>query len=496
MRRLSLILLLLAATLTGCRRDPSPIEKNDEEMGVFVTCPGTPATRADEGTVGADVEEYRLHSLQVWIFTSEDHELLYYLPLTSADELPAPGQTRRYAIPVGPDFARRHPLPDIDVFALANAASIGCTLNGQDDWETVNGALFGDDWFGVQTPVRSVDTEKGLPMTGARRNMTLSPTDDGLVLNADQTVELVRAVSKVRFVFCRMRDDDDPNGEKVSIENITLNGGQIPVSEYLFTASTPYAIGPGGYEADPVVIDGPAVIAPNAMPEKLVYAGQSASAYEKLLNDAIASGILTDGGEFFFRESDKALSGMIHFTTDGIQRTRIFSMDAPGDFARNHSWTLFGYFISGRKLELSINAIPWSFSHYHIDFSQGTLSAERLLMDETTANIRPNEDGHNDVFFLPGTSAKGSFTITSPVNGKVMINPIGNATAFIVTPMVADINPDINGGKIDITVRPNPDFQTGDEDYSITLSFYVETVDGRDIDANSEINRENYRFIR
>ena len=69
--------------------------------------------------------------------------------------------------------------------------------------------------------------------------------------------------------------------------------------------------------------------------------------------------------------------------------------------------------------------------------------------------------------------------------------------AFIVDPSVRDINPDVNGGDIEVTVRPNPDFPANpNEEYAITLSFYVETADGREWDANSEINRENYRFIR
>lgn len=497
MRRLPLILLLIAAVLSGCRHEPLPVpDVQAQEMGIYVTCPGVPGTRADQGSTPATVEEYTIHSLQVWIFTSDNHEPLYQLSLLNENELPAPGQTRRYAIPVESDFARQNPLPAIDVFALANGASVGCTLDENAEWDEVNSALFyGDNWFGVGTPVNAVDPTLGLPMSGVRRNMTLTLSEDGFVLNAAQTVEIVRAVSKIRYVFCRLRDDEDPNGEKVSIQNITLNGGQIPLQEYLFPLNQPYRIG-SEYESRTVVTPGPTVIAPNASPEKLVYAGQNAIAYEQLLDDAVSDGMLTDGGVMYLRESDKALTGSISFTTDGEQHTRVFSMAAPGDFARNHSWTLYGYFISGRKLELSINAIPWDYSRYYIDYRAGTLIATPFIIDEASADVRETTKDHFDVRFKLSHPAIGRCTVTAPVNGTLMIHPVGDAGAFIVDPEVVEINPDVNGGEITVTVRPNPEFQTGENEYSITLSFSVETVDGQVTGADSELNRNVYRFIR
>ena len=497
MRRLPLILFLFAATLSGCRRElaPAPYEQG-QEMGIYVSCPGPLATRAEQGETPASVEEYKVHSLQVWIFRNDTHQPLYQLTLLNEDELPAPGQTRRYAIPVESEFARTNPLPTIDVFALANGASVGSTLNENSSWEDLNSAFFSsDDWFGVGEPVRTINPTLGLPMTGTRRDMTLSLSEDGFVLNATHAVEIIRAVSKIRYVFCRLTDSEDPTGEKVSIQNITLNGSQIPLQEYLFTEDKPYRIG-SEYESRSIPTDGPDYIAQNDAPEKLVYAGQNATSYEQLLDDAISDGILTDGGVMYLRESDKALSGSITFTTDGEQRTRVFAMAAPGDFVRNHSWTLYGYFISGRKLELSINAIPWEYNRHYIDFSQGTLIAGPFIVDGATANIRETSPDHYDVLFKPGTAALGRCTITAPINGRLMINPVGDASAFIIEPDIAEINPNVNGGEITISIRPNPSFPVGEEEYSITLSFLVETIDGQVIGADSELNRSIYRFVR
>jgi len=77
-----------------------------------------------------------------------------------------------------------------------------------------------------------------------------------------------------------------------------------------------------------------------------------------------------------------------------------------------------------------------------------------------------------------------------------MINPVGDASAFIIEPEIAEINPNVNGGEITISIRPNPSFPVGEEEYSITLSFLVETIDGQVIGADSELNRSIYRFVR
>ena len=499
MRHLPLILLLFVTVLSGCKNELLPSKEPGKEVGIYISCPGEPGTRADQGETAANEEEYKIHTLQIWIFIHDEQYAMYYLSLSSEDELPAPGQTRRYAIPVESDFARMNPLPKIDVFALANAASVGCNLDESASKTELNDALFrGDDWFGVGTPVGTVNPSLGLPMTGVRRNMTLSASEDGFVLSADQTVEIMRAVSKINYYFCRVKDDSDPDGEKVSIQNITLNGGQIPQQEYLFLEDKSFRIG-SEYESRAIVTPGPTVIAPNESPEKLVYSGQTAASYEQLLEDAVSDGVLTHGGTMYLRESDKALMGSITFTTEGEQRTRLFSMATPGDFTRNHSWTLYGYFISGRKLELTINTIPWDYSHYHIDFTEALHVAKPFTLDRSTVlSVVEAPKNHFDVLLKKNAAAKATFSVTAPKNGTIRIQAIGDAGAFILDPQEAAIDADENGGEITLSIRSNPSFKIEEgREYSITLSFTVDTVDRKELDANSEILYDNvYRFIR
>ena len=36
-------------------------------------------------------------------------------------------------------------------------------------------------------------------------------------------------------------------------------------------------------------------------------------------------------------------------------------------FARNHTWTVYGYFISNRTLQLAVTALPWDKNNYTIE---------------------------------------------------------------------------------------------------------------------------------
>ena len=397
-RIISAFLLLAALLSAGCRRtDPNAVYSGPQ-LQLFLECPGDalPAVKANEGEVpSANAGEYALHSLRVWIFTSETHTPVTCLTLTQA-QFPSAGRVRRYSVPVSREFARTR--PDVDVFALANAASVGCTLGEDASWDDLNEALFGDDWFGVQTPVRTVDPSLGLPMSGVGKDLPIQ--------------------------------------------------GEDPVS------------------------------------------------YENLLNSAISEGILTDCGVIYLRETNKALAGHVDYTINGeAQNPKTFTMDAPGDFARNHSWTLYGYFLGGRNLQLSVRVLPWDYSVWGINFSDESVQSSQLFIDDTTVNMREVSSGHFDVRLLAGVTAKLHLFINAPVSGKLMIRPMGDAGSFLVTPDIADIDPTRDGGRIDIDIRRNPAAEGDLTGHYITLSFSVELGE-REIDANTEIlNNDVYRFI-
>lgn len=488
MRRF-LVIFLLALLAVSCRRAPEDVQ-GGPYLNLYLECPSdaVPDTKADEGEVpSASAAEYVLHDIQIWIFKSSNHEAVKYITLSGA-QLPVGGRVRKYSIPVERAFASAR--PDVDVFVLANAASVGCTLGENDDYDSVKDAVFGDGWFGVQTPVRSVDPSLGLPMTGTGLNLPIQGEDPVLKIEA---IRITRAVSKVRYVFCRMKEEGGDSDE-VSVDNIVLNGGLFPVQEYLFTTGAS-GIVPGNFVAEPLSVAGSSSIAQNEMPEKLVYAGQDPVSYENLLNTAVADGILTDCGVIYLRETTKALTGHVNYTINGgDQQTKTFSMDAPGDFARNHTWTLYGYFLGGRNLQLSVRALPWDYNIWSVNFSNASVQAGQLFIDDTTASIRETSKDHFDVRLIAGVTCKCHLTITAPVSGKLMIRPIGDAPSFHVTPDMIDIDPTRDNGRVDIEIRRNPDAEDV-AGHCITLSFSVELGE-RFIEADTEIlNGEVYRFI-
>ena len=213
--------------------------------------------------------------------------------------------------------------------------------------------------------MRAVDPELGLPMSACGRNLPVEGEDPVLKV---RTVRLTRAVSRLRFVFCRTRTEGDEE-ETVAINRVILGGYQIPFKEYVFTTASSGVVKDGADLADnycgtSYILPGPAEIAENETPENLIYVNQDPVTYEKLIDDAVRENTLTDLGQTYFRESDRRLTGHIEYTVNGRERVREFNMASAGDFARNHTWTVFGYFLSGRNLQLALNVLPWDYNAY------------------------------------------------------------------------------------------------------------------------------------
>jgi len=317
-------------------------------------------------------------------------------------------------------------------------------------------------------------------------------------------IALVRAVSRLRMVLCRTATDDIAQEDEVSVSGITFYKEQIPLREYVFTEGTTGVI--PSYTPIDFSFPGPDEIKPNPVPEDLIYVNQDPDAYQQMLDQASAAGTLTDLGYVYLRESDKRIFGRVDYTINGKARSREFAMSAPGDFARNHTWTLFAYFMSGRNLQVSLVAAPWSKGDYHVDFSgQAVNVTKKFRMDERTCEIPHNEDnsikysadGYIDVKLIPGTTAKGTLTITTPVGGTLMITPLGAASLFSVTQQ-ATIAPENHGGEITIEITNNPetdiDFsELPESETTLTLSFSVSVL-GREVNVNSEAIDNDYKY--
>lgn len=488
------------------------------ELNIAIEFPsGTPSlSKADVGEVPASIEENAIHDLAIWIFESTGDHRPVTDPLwvndNSSDELPSAGGVRKYALPIkDPQFLLNK--PPVDVFVLVNRQSIASSLNEGSGWEEVKGAAFGgeDNLFSPKIPVTAVPST-GLPMSGVVMGVDVTGEEPFLKI---PTVSVSRAVSKLRYIFSQMYTEDNTE-EEYSIQKVVLDGNQIPVEEYVFSSSKSRIV-PFNYVSASMTTTWPSgtTLSSCDAPEIYSYAGQDGPSYENLIADGISRGRLTDLGTFYLRESDKALTGTVYYTItkkgqngnpDVVEeKTLPFSMAAPGDFARNHTWTVYGYFISNRTLQMAVSVLPWDKNNYTIEFSTASLQVtQKFTVDENSATVvKTDVKDHYNVFLDANRAAHGYLYVTTPQGGKLEIikeGAVSDLEAFSVTvsgtsSAEATINPSLNGGRIDITIDRNREYVGDPTGKTITLSFKAFTPDGdREISGASECIDQVYHF--
>ncbi len=69
-----------------------------------------------------------------------------------------------------------------------------------------------------------------------------------------------------------------------------------------------------------------------------------------------------EGCRAYLRESDKVITGKIYYTlgeSDEV-RNEAFSLWEAGDFSRNHTWVVYGYFAGGNHLRIfTVSFTEW-----------------------------------------------------------------------------------------------------------------------------------------
>ena len=246
---------------------------------------------------------------------------------------------------------------------MANVTSDNCGVEPLDKnttrTELLNGAKIANEHFGLEQNVRAVPAG-GLPFAGrltAQPVVGDAPTLRIGTLSAVSTVQLTRAVSKLRFVFAKTTGQ-----ATVKITSIKINDGMIPNEEYLF--QTPVSM-TYNTEAVDLLSDDIDDIAETDDPTKYLYLGQEAQAYEDSINVAAnkqPKAEVTVEGPIYLRESDKQLAGTITYQIGAAEpKTVDFAMQQAGDFSRNHTWIVYAYYAGAGKLQVqSLYVKDWS----------------------------------------------------------------------------------------------------------------------------------------
>ena len=381
-RHINILLWLLCSIVTvmlsACSSDDAEEEKGETTyhrqpmLAIYVYAPEQAATaqknaaqtRADVGDVDPidnTINEGTIKSLQIWIFEKESKNYVGYF---STDEVASlnEGVGATYQIPVKDDFASSK--PDVNVYVMANVTSANCGV-GTLDKETaraalLEGAKITTGHFGLEQNTRTVPDD-GLPFAGMLTGQTVvgdAPTLRVGTLSAVSTVQLTRAVSKLRFVFAKTTGQPT-----VKITSIKMNASMIPNVEYLF--QTPASMN-YNTEAKELLLDEIDDIAETADPTQYIYINQTAQEYENLINEAAnkATPEVTVDGPIYLRESDKQLTGTITYTIgEGTPepQTVDFAMQQAGDFSRNHTWIVYAYYAGSGNLQVqSLYVKEWS----------------------------------------------------------------------------------------------------------------------------------------
>lgn len=330
-------------------------------------------TRGDVGEVDPidnTNNEGTIKSMQLWVYESETGNYVGYFRTDDVAALNE-GQGTTYQIPVTDAFAAAK--PDVNVYVMANVTSANCgvgTLNKETtraallEGAKITGGLSGH--FGLEQNTRTVPDD-GLPFAGKLTTQPVvgdAPTLRVGSLSQVATVQLTRAVSKLRFVFSKTAGEP-----AVNIKSIKINEQMIPEVEYLFKAPTSMTYNTAAAELLPSpshISD----IAQTADPTQFIYENQEAQAYENLINEAAnkqPNPEVTVYGPIYLRESDKQLAGTITYTIDGgDEQTVDFAMQQAGDFSRNHTWIVYAYYAGSGNLQVqSLYVKDWSTKEFN-----------------------------------------------------------------------------------------------------------------------------------
>ena len=233
---------------------------------------------------------------------------------------------------------------------------------------------------------------KGMPVGGESPVFNVKASNEQ---NAGMaTVQLVRAVSKIRFIFTK--SISLANQTNVSIKSITLDEGVLPKQEYLFL-NGPYNTPEGDnvcrlkdeteYNAAATLVSNVPYNEINACdnPSEYLYTGNEnegtelskGQAYENKINDGLTvqegqtNADLSELGRFYLRESDRVIKGTITYSMESLNenKTASFEMKGAGDFYRNHTWIVYGYFVGTSGLVLNVvNVKAWDEKEGSHDF--------------------------------------------------------------------------------------------------------------------------------
>ncbi len=363
------VMLVLCACSGGSSEPEVEVKKQPTMLDIYVYAPDNPAiTRSDNGSVAASDNEKKISSLHIWVFRHSDGTLMGYLN-PDVSSLSTTGNAK-YQMVMPDVFVTEK--PNVDVYVMANVTAAKCNLSALDQSvprSQLEGILIGhkdaSDYYGLTTLVTAAPAE-GLPMSGVLKNQPVYGEAPVLRIGTSENIaklQLVRAVSKMRFIFSKFTGDT----RVYTLTSISLKGGTMPTQEYLFLDGAyptyRFKVGSEVESGDlPLISNELTDIKSCEDPSVYAYVSGDGQEYENTINTAVSESKVSDLGRFYLRESDKKLTGKINYkvkevvneVVNEVPKEATFSMKTVGDFSRNHTWIVYAYFMNGNLLNVNM----------------------------------------------------------------------------------------------------------------------------------------------
>ena len=372
--------LLLTLILTSCMSDgytDTAAEKSDTYINLNVSTPTAQAranapagsTAGTSGTLGQDetspspTEEEKIYSIRVWAFKSGSAETTAPIGFKAETGL---NETGSHQVSMKLLRKAAGDLENIDLFILLNAESIGvlndnnCNRMTRKDLKAVT---FNSN-FGINTDGSA--QAKAVPATGLpiSRVITNINVKNNIADNAAKaatkpvSVPLVRAVSKLHFFFARKTGKDT---ESVTVTKIEVNGETLTAASPVFPEAATNAekdtkgltgsFNGLNYLTQNLIFGGIATAKINPVDDPKAYirnTGEKAQDYMTRLSTGVQEGCRS-----YLRETDKTITGTIHFKSNASLAERSVVFEIPEAY-RNHELVVYGYFSGEALLDLNL----------------------------------------------------------------------------------------------------------------------------------------------
>lgn len=371
--------MLLTLMFTSCMTDgytDTAAGKSDTYINLNVSTPtaqaranapagstaGTSGSLKENETSAKPTEEENIYSIRVWAFKSNTDENAMPIGFKAETGLKKTGSHN-----VSMKLRKTADKPEnIDLYILLNAESIG-VLNGSNcntmTRKALKAATF-DSNFGINTdgsPQATEVPEKGLPISRVITDIDVKgyiADNEAEAATKSVSVPLVRAVSKLHFFFARKKGNDT---ESVTVTKIEVNGETLTAASPVFPEATTDADkntkGLKGsftgltYLTKNLIFGGIATDKINPVDDPTAYKrndGEKAQDYMTRLSDKVQ-----EGCKSYLRETDKTITGKIHFKSNAALAERSVDFKIPEAY-RNHELVVYGWFSGEALLDLNL----------------------------------------------------------------------------------------------------------------------------------------------